>query len=56
MKNTTKIKIREIAQKIFFEEIHPNLEDTLVYSTDKECVIKGIEKGLMLALQQGRKW
>ena len=56
MEKTTTIKIKEIAQKIFFEEVAPNLDTPIFEAKDKECVIKGIEKGLILAINQGRKW
>ncbi len=52
----TKKKISVLAQKIFFEEINPNLYNPIFETKDKDCVITAIEKGLIHAVNQGRKW
>lgn len=56
MGNTTKSKIRDLAEKVFFNEINPNLDEPILYAKDKEIVIKAIENGLTIAVNQGRKW
>lgn len=56
MENSTKNKIKEVAQNIFYNEIQPNLNSKIFEAKDKTCIIEGIEKGLILAVNQGRKW